>query len=230
MTRFASLATGLILIASVATPGCLTTGKLLNASLERMAMLRYENNVLRGRLEQVSSRFGEVNDELEKTGGQTALERARAEMAQRLRSMGIDVTSKDGALVVTLAGSILFPPGSATLKPSARHALSRVSSEIKRRFGEHTLRVEGHTDNEPIVKAKKYKDNWELSTARALSVARYLIDHAGIKPHRLYVAGFGMYRPVRPNTSKSGRAANRRVELVILPRISVSKKTLTASR
>lgn len=225
-----SIAVGVSCLAVLAASGCMTTGKLLTIKQEQLTHLRRENNILRGRHAFVAERYGEVTNELSQTGGQTALERARTEMAAKMASMGIRVSSQNGALVLTLAGSILFAPGQTTLKSTAKGTLRRVAREVKARFPRHTLRVEGHTDNQPILRAKKYKDNWELSTARALAVARHMIDACGLPSDRLYVAGFGMHRPVRPNRSASGRAANRRVELVILPRLAVEKETLALRR
>ena len=79
--------------------------------------------------------------------------------------------------------------------------------------------IEGHTDNEPI-EYSGWKSNWELSTARALSVLHYLADQEGIAPQRLSAVGYGEYKPVASNDTKEGRRLNRRVEIVILPKIT----------
>jgi chemotaxis protein MotB len=76
--------------------------------------------------------------------------------------------------------------------------------------------IEGHTDNQPI-KYSGWKSNWELSSARALSVVHYLQDEKAIVPERLSAIGHGEYKPVESNDTKEGRAKNRRVEVVILP-------------
>ena len=83
----------------------------------------------------------------------------------------------------------------------------------------HDIGIEGHTDNEPI-KYSGWKSNWELSTARALSVLHYLIDEKGVAPIRVSAIGYGEYRPIASNSNKEGRQANRRVEIVILPNVS----------
>ncbi|MCS7234202.1 MAG: flagellar motor protein MotB [Synergistetes bacterium] len=121
-------------------------------------------------------------------------------------------------LVITLTESILFDPGSATLKPNAVPVLlelSKILSNIS-----NDLRVEGHTDNTPI-KTPIYPSNWELSAARAASVGRFIIDRGGIDPRRVSIAGYGQYKPIVPNDTPEHKALNRRVDIVIL-----STKTL----
>ena len=77
------------------------------------------------------------------------------------------------------------------------------------------IRVEGHTDNVPIA-TPLYPSNWELSSARATTVGRYLAEHSDIAPQRIIAAGYGEFRPVAPNDTREGRARNRRVDLVVL--------------
>jgi chemotaxis protein MotB len=78
--------------------------------------------------------------------------------------------------------------------------------------------VAGYTDNKPIKKLKKkFKSNWELSSARAGSVLHYLINKGHIKPQNIYLAGFGEYHPVSSNSTAAGRKKNRRVAIVVLP-------------
>ena len=81
------------------------------------------------------------------------------------------------------------------------------------------IRVEGHTDNVPIAPSLRvrFATNWELSTARATAVVRYLQDKAGIAPDHLIASGYGEYRPLSPNTTPEGRAQNRRIEIVLVP-------------
>jgi chemotaxis protein MotB len=87
--------------------------------------------------------------------------------------------------------------------------------------------IEGHTDNQPI-KFSNWKSNWELSTARALSVLHYLVDNRGIAPERLSVMGYSEYRPVASNDTWEGRKMNRRVEVVILPPVTKVKEHSSA--
>lgn len=123
-------------------------------------------------------------------------------------------------LVITLTESILFDPGSAVLKPNAISVLLELSKILA--GIPNDLRVEGHTDNTPI-RTPIYPSNWELSSARAASVAKFLIDKGGIDPRRVAIAGYGQYRPIVPNDTPEHKALNRRVDIVIL-----STKTLVS--
>ena len=116
-------------------------------------------------------------------------------------------------LVIHIMESALFPVGEAKLQPRARQVLDLVAEEIKP-LPNH-MRIEGHTDDRPI-NTPVYPANWELSTARATSVVRYFIDEHGIPPDRISALGYGEYRPRRPNNSIENRAANRRVDVVVL--------------
>lgn len=132
---------------------------------------------------------------------------------------GITVRTKnDGLVSLMLPSSAFFAMGKASLKKSAKSNLKKVSTVLNQQFYENVVRIEGHTDNQPILnKKRKYKSNWELSVARSLSVLQYFIEECGVNPSNLYVAGFGEYEPIASNSSKSGRDENRRVEIVIIP-------------
>ena len=121
----------------------------------------------------------------------------------------------DRGLVIIVSDSILFNSGQAEIRSEAGDVLTRVVDIIKAKTPEKNIGIEGHTDNEPI-KHSGWKSNWELSTSRATSVLHYLAKR-GIKPSRLSATGYGEYRPIASNAMDSGRAKNRRVEIVILP-------------
>jgi len=91
--------------------------------------------------------------------------------------------------------------------------LDLVAQQVKDR--PNHIRVEGHTDDRPISTAI-FPSNWELSSARATSVVRYLSDSHGIAPDRISALGYGEYRPIKPNNSVENRAKNRRVDVVVL--------------
>ncbi|EKP94126.1 flagellar motor protein MotB [Thermaerobacter subterraneus] len=108
---------------------------------------------------------------------------------------------------------VFFDLGRAELRPEGRDLLRRLAPILAQVPG--TILVEGHTDNLPI-RSGRYPSNWELSTARATTVVRYLAEQAGLDPRRLAAAGYGEWRPRYPNTSAANRARNRRVEIVLL--------------
>ena len=117
-----------------------------------------------------------------------------------------------GLVVSIVSDDVLFDIGSADLRSDGRKVLNGLAGIL--RDMPNDVAVEGHTDNVPIS-GGAYRDNWVLSTARATSVLSYLLDH-DLRASRLSAAGYADQRPVRPNASPRGRAANRRVEIVIL--------------
>lgn len=125
-------------------------------------------------------------------------------------SMAIDRASD--RLVIRMKSAILFKEAQAALTPAAEQVLAGLAPVLAR--APSRLRVEGHTDDVPI-RSGQFPSNWELSTARAISVIRYLEDH-GIVRDRLSVAGYGEFHPLAPNDSAERRALNRRVEIVVL--------------
>lgn len=112
---------------------------------------------------------------------------------------------------------ILFDSGSAEIKKEGKKVLDRVV-EILKNVKDRQINIEGHTDNVPISPrlAQKFPTNWELSTARATNVVRYL-QEKGIDPALLSATGYAEYRPVSPNDTEEGRAKNRRIEIVLVP-------------
>jgi chemotaxis protein MotB len=121
---------------------------------------------------------------------------------------------KKRELVITLlSDKPLYDSGKADLKPETKHILNQVYRELKGRANE--VRVEGNTDNVPISNSQ-FPSNWELSSARAVGVARYLVEEDGLAPRRISALGNGEYRPKYPNDTAAHRAANRRVDVVIL--------------
>ena len=121
---------------------------------------------------------------------------------------------KKRELVITLlSDKQLYDSGKADLKPETKLILNGVFQTLKTRPNE--VRVEGNTDNVPISN-DQFPSNWELSAARAVGVARYLVEDDGLSAHRISALGYGEYRPKFPNDTDDHRAANRRVDVVIL--------------
>jgi chemotaxis protein MotB len=153
------------------------------------------------------------------------LERAKRELERRFQQeiadKDVKVEMLEKGLVVTFVDQILFDSGKAELKKSAFANLDKVARVLKTTVKDLNVGIEGHTDNVPI-KYSGWKSNWELSAARAMSVLHYLDEH-GIEPVRLSAIGYGEYQPVADNTTKEGRQQNRRVEVVILPKMAKVK-------
>ena len=125
---------------------------------------------------------------------------------------------RDG-LVISLREAGFFDSGSATPRPETLAALRQVASTLA--GTPYDVRVEGHTDSVPIHNGQ-FDSNWELSSARATRIGRMLLDIGAVPPERLSSAGYAEYHPVESNDTASGRANNRRVDLVILPRTAVN--------
>ena len=147
----------------------------------------------------------------------TELAQVKLELQQYIRQEGLQsqvtLKSEERGLVVSMADTVLFPRGSAELTPEARTLLRPVGQALARL--PNYLRVEGHTDNLPI-NTPAFPSNWELSTARATNVVRFLTGDAGIDPQRLSATGYGEYRPVAPNDNEASMSRNRRVDIVVL--------------
>lgn len=113
--------------------------------------------------------------------------------------------------MIAVEGSVLFAPGKAALLPAGRAALDRITDTIQSRYADKDVFVVGHTDDTPIRKSG-WKDNYELSAQRALTVVRHLRSRS-LDAARLVACGAGEHRPVAPNTDDTGRSKNRRVEI-----------------
>lgn len=116
-------------------------------------------------------------------------------------------------IVINIDDKILFPSGSAQLRREVKKTLDTVADMLSKNKGSRVL-IEGHTDNVPI-KTPRFPDNWELSSARALSVLRHLLDNKDLEALRFGAVGYGEYRPVAPNDTAANRQLNRRVDIVL---------------
>ena len=122
----------------------------------------------------------------------------------------------DGRMVVELASDILFSSGSAQLSKSGKAAVTEVA-QVLASIPDRSFQIEGHTDNTPM--AGGAYANWELGSARALNVLKNMVD-AGMPGNRISAASFGDSKPAKPNDTKEGKEANRRIEIVVVPDLS----------
>ncbi|MGQ9694897.1 MAG: flagellar motor protein MotB [Thermodesulfobacteriota bacterium] len=118
-------------------------------------------------------------------------------------------------LVIRVPDSLFFNSGEASIRPEFIPILNALGKSLET-ISNH-IRIEGHTDSVPIQTAK-FPSNWELATARATTVVRYLLSNFNFKPEKLSATGFAEFRPIAPNSTPEGRALNRRVDVVILSR------------
>lgn len=151
----------------------------------------------------------------------TALEKTHKELTENLQneiSNGqVRVDKIKNVLTLNIAEQIFFESGRADIKPEGLKVLSKLA-DILSRIPDKMVRVEGHTDNVPIASklTNLFKSNWDLAAARALNVVRFLSTDGRVSPYRLMAVSYGEFRPLYPNTSDKNRAANRRIEIVLL--------------
>jgi chemotaxis protein MotB len=151
------------------------------------------------------------------------LDRLGRELTQRLSNQVATHTvsihmGRDG-LVISLREAGFFDSGSASPKPESLASLRQIAASLSQT--PYDLRVEGHTDNVPIHTAE-FDSNWELSAARSTRIARTFLDLKAMPPERISAAGYAEFHPVASNESEAGRAQNRRVDLVVMPRTTIN--------
>jgi chemotaxis protein MotB len=147
------------------------------------------------------------------------LEHVRRDLERRLAiqiaSRSVTVRLGSEGLVISLREAGFFNTGSAIPKSEATPTLHQIAESLRDTI--YDVRVEGHTDDTPIHNTQ-FDSNWELSTARAVRITRIFIETHAIRPDQLSAEGFAQYRPLADNNSPQGRAENRRVDIVVLPR------------
>jgi chemotaxis protein MotB len=203
---------------------CLVALSLLSGCADykkKYDYLNVEHQNLKGRFENLQSERQALADRIAQD--QQLIDELRRQIEELNKTPadatgfgdGYDVAfdAAAGTITVTLANTILFESGKASLKNATSSELNHILSVIKQKYPDKDIDVVGHTDTDPIVKSS-WKDNWELSAQRALSVARYLIEH-GIAEKQVRAAGCGPARPVAANTTSAGKSKNRRVEIVV---------------
>ena len=129
----------------------------------------------------------------------------------------ITVEIDERGLLLRFDDNVLFDSGKAELKLQSKKTLRFISDFLKQeQFSDKFIRVEGHTDSDPIKNSRKFPTNWELSTIRAVNVARFFIEETNMVPEKLSVSGYSKYHPVAPNDNAHNKAKNRRVDIVIM--------------
>lgn len=140
---------------------------------------------------------------------------------QRLRSLvdtgKLAVRFRKGQMIIQLPSNVLFASGKGTLSRTGKEALGEVL-QILLEFKDRRFQVAGHTDNVPI-RSRRFKNNWQLSTARAVSVVEEMVQ-AGFDANNISASGFGEFDPVVSNETPEGRAQNRRIEIILVPDLS----------
>jgi chemotaxis protein MotB len=139
-------------------------------------------------------------------------------LQSEISSGQIQVTQLKDKLTLNMVEKILFNSGQAEVKASGQKVLDSIAAALKN-VQDKDIRVEGYTDNVALSPklVDRFPTNWELSTARATNVVRYLVEKDGLDPSHLIAAGFGEYHPLTSNDTPEGRAQNRRIDIVLVP-------------
>lgn len=147
-----------------------------------------------------------------------AFQSLRDKLKGMIDSGDLDVYVRRGRMIIAMPSRVLFPSGKAELSKPGERALTRVLPVLKELNGQR-FEVAGHTDDVPVGEKLEFKDNWELSSARAITVTHFLVAQ-GLEPKNLSVAGYSEFDPVSRNRSPNGRQRNRRMELILVPDLS----------
>lgn len=174
---------------------------------------------------QLQSELSATKEELDELRRQrAAVDEQFADLTAKLQELidagDLEVYMRRGLVMIGLPSQVLFPSGKAELSERGQKALGKIAGVLVE-MPDRRLQIAGHTDNEPIGEKLKaeWQDNWELSTARALVVTRFLVAK-GLKPENLAAAGHGEFDPVADNKNANGRRKNRRIELILVPDLS----------
>jgi len=203
--------------------------ELLNERKKHLEEIDGLNRKYGAEIAMLQEKIKNLNEELVSLKNLTKAQKAELERMERqanelekqleeeIRKGEIRLKKFHGKLIINIDDRISFDSGSAELKPGILKALDKISS-ILHQYPEYKIVVEGHTDNIPI-KTKQFRDNWQLSTERALSVLAYLLKNKDLNRARFGAAGYGEYNPIVSNNTAANRALNRRVDIVVVPRI-----------
>jgi len=136
----------------------------------------------------------------------------------KFESQGLKVTQRNGKIYISMENKLLFDSGSWHVKQNGRNAIETIGNILSVN-PDVEIMIEGHTDNVPYRSKGSIKDNWDLSVKRATSVVRQLMKNKHIDPKRLVPAGRSKYLPIADNSTSEGRAKNRRIEVILTPRL-----------
>jgi chemotaxis protein MotB len=183
-----------------------------NSSTSRVSQLSAD-------LQKREQRLKEVEDILKKRDEATnALKDKLQKALLGFQQNGLSVDIKNGKVYVSLTDKLLFPSGSIVIDDRGKAALKQLAI-VMQKEPDINMAVEGHTDNKKIINLGQIKDNWDLSVLRATSVTRYLTEVEKIDPKRLTATGKSEFQPIDPGTAADALAKNRRIEIVLSPKL-----------
>jgi len=224
------------------TMGCVASSKYKKLEVQANALqdeqkklqaqatqLTEENTKLKADIEDLKTQQAALTQERDalkqqNTESTTKYDEAVNQLSDQVKAGQLQVTQYKNMLAVDVAEKFFFDSGSATIKASGKELLTKVGAALGQ-YPDKIIRVAGHTDNVPTAKGSRFPSNWELSTARATAVVRFLQDKCGVPPERLIAAGRGQFAPVASNDTPEGRQKNRRIELILIDKAAVENFT-----
>jgi chemotaxis protein MotB len=222
-----------LVVSIVALTGCAALKECRRDNLDLKAKIDQLNNAndkltqdnkayqdtLKVKQEALKQRMIELQQREAQAKQQNAsFEQMQAAMKAEVDAKQVTIKELEGKLTVSMVEAILFDSGKATVKKAGKDALKKVADVLKTATDQDII-VAGHTDNVPITSklAATYPTNWELSAARAIAVVK-ILEADGVDPKLLIAAGFSEFRPVEDNATPEGRAKNRRMEIILMPK------------
>ncbi|RYZ99410.1 MAG: hypothetical protein EOP47_16850 [Sphingobacteriaceae bacterium] len=189
-----------------------TLNSNFNASSSKVSKLSTD-------LQKREARLKEVEEILRKRDEATNALRDKLQKALLgFQQSGLSVDIRNGKVYVSLMDKLLFPSGSIVIDDKGKQALKQLAAVLNKE-PDINIAVEGHTDNKKVINLGQIKDNWDLSVLRATSVSRYLTDVEKIRAERVTATGKGEFQPIDPADTNEARARNRRIEIVLSPKL-----------
>ena len=187
-------------------------------------------------MEKIAERENELADRMARvdelegliTRQQEAMRKLKEKLSDALLNFedkGLTVEARDGKVYVSMENKLLFRSGSWTVGAEGRLAIEELGNVLADN-PDIAILIEGHTDNVPYSGKGPLKGNWDLSTKRATAIVNQLLENPDILPQNLTAAGRGEYLPIAPNSTRQGRAANRRIEVVLSPKLDEIKQII----
>lgn len=191
----------------------------LNAEKERL-------NTLKNELDSRSQRISELEQIIaNKEASMKALKEAISKALVNFEGNGLTVEERNGKVYVSMENKLLFQSGSWSIGNEGKKAVTQLAKVLALN-PDISILIEGHTDNDPYTGSGQIKGNWDLSTKRATAIVNLLRENKGINPENLTAAGRGEFSPVASNDTAEGKAKNRRIEVILTPKLDELSKLL----
>ncbi|AZI19624.1 OmpA/MotB family protein [Chryseobacterium taklimakanense] len=222
--------------------------KSVNSGLtSENSLLKDQNNALKSSLDACLSNAGKGSANIDKLIGEInasnkyikqlistnakndslnlALSNKLKRSLDNVADQDVEVKVLKGVVMISLSDKMLYKTGDYNVLPAAREVLGKVAAVIKD-YDTYSVLIEGNTDNVPLNSANLPRDNWDLSALRGTSIAKILQNDFGVNPNRITAGGRSEYNPKTTNASVSGRAENRRTEIIIMPKLDEFMKLM----